>query len=343
MGTSVTAAVRQVDADRLHALLALQETALEGIAHGLCVLDGNLRVALFNRRFIELYCFSPEVLRVGVTLRRLADHGAERGHYPTAKCGEVYRRLMDQIARGQPFELRRQLSDGRTFLLRYRPAAAGGWVIQLEDVTERQRKEYDLRVQFERFDQAVNHMSHGLCVVDADHRVALFNQKFLDMYALSPDFLKAGVWMRDVIEYGAQHGFFDADPERVWQHRLERMAPREPFQQRQQLSNGRSYVLHYHPMAEGGWVTLCEDVTERKRMEEELHRQFERFDQAISHMSHGLCMFGPDGRLIVCNQRYIDIYGLDFVGGETRRVPPRYPGALGRPRHRSRHAVERLP
>ena len=28
-------------------------------------------------------------------------------------------------------------------------------------------------------------------------------------------------------------------------------------------------------------------------------------------MSHGLCMFGPDERLIVCNPRYLEIYGLD--------------------------------
>jgi diguanylate cyclase (GGDEF)-like protein/PAS domain S-box-containing protein len=310
MGTSGTAAVRQ-DADRPEAQLALHETALETMAHGLCMLDGALRVVLFNRRFLELYRFSPDVLRVGASLRRLVEHGAECGHYPAAKADEVHRRLMDHIARGEPFELRRQLSNGRTFLLRYRPVAAGGWVIQLEDVTERQRQEYELRVQHERFDQAVNHMSHGLCVVDADHRIALFNQKFLDMYELSPDFLKVGVWMRDVIAYGATRGIFEADPERVWQRRLDRMAAREPFQQRQYLKNGRSYVLHYHPMAEGGWVTLCEDVTERKRMEETLRLQFERFDQALSHMSHGLCMFGPDERLIVCNKRYLDIYGLD--------------------------------
>ncbi len=59
-------------------------------------------------------------------------------------------------------------------------------------------------------------------------------------------------------------------------------------------------------MADGGWVTLCEDVTERHRMEHELRLQYERFDQAVNHMSHGLCMFGPDERLIVCNAQYIE-------------------------------------
>ena len=71
------------------------------------------------------------------------------------------------------------------------------------------------------------------------------------------------------------------------------MAAGKPFQQHQTLRNGRDYILHYHPMADGGWVTLCEDVTERHRMERELRLQFERFDQAVNHMSHGLCHVRP--------------------------------------------------
>jgi PAS domain-containing protein len=134
MGTTRTAAVRD-EADRLKGLLALHETALESMAHGLCMLDGALRVVLFNRRFMDMYRFSPEVLRVGASLRRLVEHAAECGHYPAGKTDEVYRRLMALIGRGAPFELRRQSSSGRTFALRYRPVAEGGWVILLEDAT----------------------------------------------------------------------------------------------------------------------------------------------------------------------------------------------------------------
>ena len=221
-------------------------------------------------------------------------------------------RRRELMARGAPFRLERQMQDGRVFNMNYRPLADGGWVTLVEDVTEFKRREYDLRVQFERFEQAVNHMSHGLCAVDSEHRIVLFNRLFLEMYDLSPDVIRVGVSMRDVIDYVAGRGYFPkASPERVWQRRLEKMAPRKPFQQYQNLSNGHEYILHYHPMDDGGWVTLCEDVTERHRMERELRLQFERFDQAISHMQHGLCMFDPDERLIVCNKRYLDIYGLD--------------------------------
>src|SRR5262249_25040813 len=142
----------------------------------------------------------------------------------------------------------------------------------------------ELRLKFERYDQAVNHMSHGLCVTNGDSRIVLFNALFLEMYDLSSDFIRVGVHMRDVIEHVASLGYFpSATPERVWKRRLEKMAARKPFKQYQSLRGGKECILHYHPMADGGWVTLCEDVTERHRMERELRQQYERFDQAVNH------------------------------------------------------------
>jgi diguanylate cyclase (GGDEF)-like protein/PAS domain S-box-containing protein len=300
------------EAGQLEAMLALHEAAFESMAHGVCVIDARERIGLINRRFLEMYNLSPAVVRVGITFADALRHARERGNSLPGQADEHNNRRRELMARGEPFRLVRQLPDGRVFNTSYRPLAAGGWMMMVEDVTERQRREYDLRIQFERFDQATNHMSHGLCATDGDSRIVLFNQLFLEMYGLSSDVIQVGVHMRDVIDHVAARGYFpNASPDRIWARRMEKMAARKPFQQYQNLRNGREYILHYHPMQDGGWVTLCEDVTERYRMERELRLQFERFDQALAHMSHGLCMYGPDERLIVCNPRYLDIYGLD--------------------------------
>ncbi len=296
----------------LKSLLALHEAALASMSHGLCMVDASQHVLLWNKRFIEMFDLAPSSMRVGVPMGDLIAQSADRGNFPASQIEEVKRRRLDLMSRGEPFRLVRQMSRGRTFAMDYRPLRGGGWITLVEDVTERQRQEFSMRVQFERFDQAINHMSHGLCAVDADHRIVLFNSLFLQMYGLSNDVIRVGAWMRDVIDEVARRGYFpNATPEQVWQRRLEKMASGKPFQQRQTLRNGRDYILHYHPMADGGWVTLCEDVTERHHMEQELRLQYERFDQAVNHMSHGLCMFGQDERLIVCNARYLEMYGLD--------------------------------
>ncbi|MGB9368038.1 MAG: PAS-domain containing protein [Xanthobacteraceae bacterium] len=308
-------ALNAVQADQpgqLKELLALHEAALASMSHGLCMVDAEQRIVLYNKRFLEMYDLSPDVAHVGMPIADLIAHSAARGNFPAAQLELVKRRRADMMARGLPFRLLRQMSRGRTFAMDYRPIAGGGWVTLVEDITERQRKDYAMRIQFERFDQAMNQMSHALCAVDAEHRIVLFNPRFLEMFGLAEDIVRVGVPMPDIVEYAAQRGYFPrATGAEAWQRLLDMMKPGKPYQSTLKLRNGRHYVLHSHPMSDGGWVTLCEDVTERHRMEHELHLQYERFDQAVNHMSHGLCMFGPDERLIACNAQHHKIYGLD--------------------------------
>jgi PAS domain S-box-containing protein len=52
------------------------------------------------------------------------------------------------------------------------------------------------------------------------------------------------------------------------------------------------------------------DMTEKKRAEQALHEQGERFQTALQNMRQGLLMFDSDSQLILCNQRYLQMYGL---------------------------------
>src|SRR5262249_50118928 len=48
----------------------------------------------------------------------------------------------------------------------------------------------------------------------------------------------------------------------------------------------------------------------QKRTNQRLAEQKLRLDTALNNMSQGLLMFDASERLVVCNQRYIDMYGL---------------------------------
>ena len=65
------------EASQLRELLALHEAALECMAHGLCMVDAEQRLTLYNRRFIEIFNLLPEVVRVGMPF---ADADASLGH-----------------------------------------------------------------------------------------------------------------------------------------------------------------------------------------------------------------------------------------------------------------------
>jgi diguanylate cyclase (GGDEF)-like protein len=86
-------------------------------------------------------------------------------------------------------------------------------------------------------------------------------------------------------------------------------------------------------MADGGGMATHEDITAREEMNARLQRQNElgreqeenlrirnlQFDTAINNMSQGLCFFDAAHRLIVCNDRYVEMYDLppDRVGPGT--------------------------
>ena len=52
-------------------------------------------------------------------------------------------------------------------------------------------------------------------------------------------------------------------------------------------------------------------AAELVRRKAELSEQNIRFNAALGNMPMGLCMFDKDQRLVVCNDRYIEMYGLD--------------------------------
>ena len=59
-----------------------------------------------------------------------------------------------------------------------------------------------------------------------------------------------------------------------------------------------------------------------RQLVEEANIERDRLDAALTNMSQGLCMFDSDGRLVVFNQRFIEIYGLppeNVAAGMTTR------------------------
>jgi len=73
--------------------------------------------------------------------------------------------------------------------------------------------------------------------------------------------------------------------------------------------------------------TVIERTKELREREAELQAQNMRFAAAISHMSQGLVMFDSQTRLVICNQRFLAMYGLEADGI--------------RPGHTLRHLLER--
>jgi len=64
---------------------------------------------------------------------------------------------------------------------------------------QHRNSERRLALEKERLDTAINNMTQGLLLYDSDARIVLCNQRYLDMYELSPDVVRPGLHFRDLI------------------------------------------------------------------------------------------------------------------------------------------------
>ena len=194
-----------------------------------------------------------------------------------------------------------------------RPTPDGGWVSAHEDVTERVRYEEALREQNILFDAALDNMAHGLCVFDQDWRVVVRNRRYLDMYNLRPEDTLPGTPLVDVVRMSMSRGThgYEGGPEKFVADFTYRLANSKDAEvERRVVVRGRTLSVRHQRMTNGGWVGTFEDITERERAAEELSEQYRRFDAALENMAHGLCMFDKDWRVIVHNQRFLELYRL---------------------------------
>ncbi|HMK79155.1 MAG TPA: PAS-domain containing protein [Xanthobacteraceae bacterium] len=294
------------------ALLALHRAALDAMGHGVCVYDANWRIALVNRRYLEIFNLSPEVIRPGLPHREALAHSCERGNLPPNALDAFWRERRALLKRGAPFESCRKLPCGTVVSVRYEPLPDGGWVSVCEDVTAQHRLESELRVQVERLDRAVSNMSHGLSLFGPDERLIVCNEQYVRTYGLDPAVVKPGISYREILAHAialGRHG--DIGVDELYAQRIERIRRRTAAAQLITLSDGSVIETAVRPVGDGGWVSAHEDITARLRNAEALREQNLLFDAALNNMSQGLCMFDADQRLIVCNEQYIQIFDAD--------------------------------
>jgi methyl-accepting chemotaxis protein len=120
-----------------------------------------------------------------------------------------------------------------------------------------------------RLKTALDNMSQGLCMFDEHAKLTLCNGRYLEMYGMSPQSVKPGRSLRDVIDHRIAAGNFKGDPEQYVSDVLSRIAKGKDSVRVVQLPNGRTISLVERIMPGGGWVATHEDITEQRQLEKQ--------------------------------------------------------------------------
>ncbi len=243
------------------------ELVLEKIRQGVCVFDGAQRLISANARHAEIYRIPPEAIRPGMALREIVDLRFAAGSGP-AMTPEAYLqwRESEHVDNGAVDSIV-ELADGRVIRVHREHTPENGWIATHEDVTHQRRSEAELRERNLQFDAAISNMSQGLCMFNADEKVIVCNLNYCNMYGMSPEFVKPGVTLYEVLRHSVTIGAASEGVDELYRIRRQIIDAKQPATYCETLADGRIIDIWHRPMADGGWVSTYEDITERRRSE----------------------------------------------------------------------------
>jgi diguanylate cyclase (GGDEF)-like protein/PAS domain S-box-containing protein len=157
------------------------------------------------------------------------------------------------------------------------------WVVR-RDSHKLQLTNGELRQQKIMLGAALENMSQGLCMFDADGHIVLFNGRFAKWMGLPPAILQ-GLPLIELIRYRKAAGEYTGEPQELAARVI--AAVRDGKSRTRVIETLTKRVIRVveQPMQEGGWVSTSEDITE-----------WQQAQKQISHMAHHDALTGLPNR-----------------------------------------------
>jgi PAS domain S-box-containing protein len=133
----------------------LLEAALENMSQGISVVDRELRLVAWNRRYAELFGYPPALLRVGTPIAQLVRYNAGRGLAGAGATDALVERRLAHMRAGTPYVAERRFPGDTVVEIRGNPMPGGGFVATFTDVTAFRRTEDALKRVAETLEQRV--------------------------------------------------------------------------------------------------------------------------------------------------------------------------------------------
>ena len=255
------------------------KAAVDNMRQGLCMFDRDERLVICNQIYIELYNLPPELARIGARHVDIVNYRTEHGMRPVNGV-ESFMAQHWQLQEGEESRtVLVELANGKLISIHHQPMAEGGWVATHQDVTEEARRvaaletrERELAQQNLRFDAAVNNMSQGLCMFDRHERLVVCNEPYAAIYHLPRDLMVPGTTLSEILAHRLAHGIVPVGGQEAYTAgRKQLVVGGTHAKEVVEFEDGRAICIQHHPMADGGWVSTHEDITEQRKVEARVH------------------------------------------------------------------------
>ena len=166
-------------------------------------------------------------------------------------------------------------------------------VTAVVDLTETKAREAELQQARETLEDAIEALSEGLALYDADDRLVMCNSQYRTFHKGSEDLLVPGASWPEVTRIRAERGFFKEAEGDIETWLSGQMAERGVASNREFPFADRWFEYSHRPTRQGGFVSTWRDITERRQMEEDLRDSESLVRQVLESSPVPLRMWRP--------------------------------------------------
>ena len=193
------------------------------------------------------------------------------------------------------------------------------WVTVSRDITERKRMEEEIRASEEKLRAMFNSAKDGIVVADTLGNIQEINNATLSMIGYSRE---------ELIGKSALDFIAEEDKQKVANDIASTLSSKEAIAEALVLSAVRkdgsvfdvemnTSIMLDKDGSISGFVAVMRDVTERKRLEEEIRKSEEKLRLTFEHMGDGVTVTDLEGKIIEVNDAQLRMSGYsreEFIG-----------------------------
>jgi diguanylate cyclase (GGDEF)-like protein/PAS domain S-box-containing protein len=313
---------RKLDERKLHL-----DTAVSNMSQGFLMFDLHKRILICNRRYIEMYGLSADVVRPGCTFHELVRHRQETGSF-RGDIEQYCAELDSLVARGTTSNLIVEADDGRSIHVVIQPIAGGGWVATHEDVTERRQAEKERDRSREFLDLILENVPAPIFVKEGeDLRYVLVNRAGENFW---------GIARTDMIGKTASEIFAADEADLITARDEQLLQSYQPSVDERQIRtprNGlrnivsRRFTVRDDDGKPKYLIGLIEDVTERKQAEDKIRRTQKFLDTVVESVPTTILVKDAlDFRYVMINRAGEKLFGIsrdEIVGRKDDEIFPK--------------------
>jgi len=181
-----------------------------------------------------------------------------------------------------------------------------------------------LRARETQLNIALDNMTGGMFMFDADMRVQVASPSFQHYYEFPADMVTPGSPVIELMRLRQSRGDYgDGDAATLVNQRIAIYKCQEPMTVVDSPPSGRLLELSLSPMDSGGTVGVFTDITERRQSELRLQTNERNFRSIIDNIPIGINLKDENGFVIQANKQILEWWGLpetEVLGKTTDEI-----------------------